>query len=75
MATLSVVMDSLMVSQSVEFLTEDQSICNRLFVDVAPTPIEFVQQCTLTAEGERCIRMYESAWLSAKSLLILHKLF
>ena len=55
-----VVMDSLMVSQSVEFLAERQNICNRLFVDVAPVPIQFVQQSTRTPEGERCIRMYES---------------
>ena len=54
-----VVINSLMVSQSVEFLAESQSIVMRQFVDVAPVPIEFVRECTHTAEGERCVRMYE----------------
>lgn len=54
-----VVLDSLMVRQSIEFLAERQYILNRQFVDVPHSPIEIVQQSTRTAEGERCIRMYE----------------
>jgi hypothetical protein len=55
-----VVIDALMVSQSVEFLAERQSIINRQFVEVAPVPAEFVRQAITTSGGERCIRLYEA---------------
>lgn len=55
-----VVIDSLMVNQSVEFLADCQNIINRQLVEVAPTPTEFLRQIITTNEGERCVRLYES---------------
>jgi len=65
------IIGTLMVPQTIEFLTERFEIRDRKFCSISTPPPEIIKKTTVTEEGNICIRLYESLDSSLNNLDII----
>lgn len=62
------IIGTLMVPQTIEFLTERFEIRQKTFRSISTPPPEIIQKTTVTEEGNICIRLYEPLDTSVNTL-------
>ena len=53
-------LDTLMVRQSIEFLAEKYEIHNESFIEIQTPPLDIIKKTTTSKEGSLCLRIYDN---------------